>query len=72
MRMPPSMTRVAAAARVLGGSPIYNSSDGSTYPRLQILTIKQILDGRQPEYPLHRRDATFKRLRAAAPKPPPT
>lgn len=39
----------------------YKSSDGSTYPRLQILTIQQILDGKQPDYPLHRRDATFKR-----------
>ena len=39
----------------------YRSSDGSTWPRLQILTIQQILDGKQPEYPAHRRDATFKR-----------
>jgi hypothetical protein len=23
--------------------------DGTTYPRLQILTIQQILDGKQPE-----------------------
>jgi site-specific DNA-methyltransferase (adenine-specific) len=38
----------------------YKSSDGSNYPRIQILTIQQILDGKQPEYPLHRRDATFK------------
>jgi len=47
----------------------YKSTDGSTYPRLQILTIQQILDGKQPQYPLHRRDATFKkapRSRAAA------
>jgi site-specific DNA-methyltransferase (adenine-specific) len=39
----------------------YKSADGSTYPRIQILTIQQLLDGRQPEYPLHRRDATFKK-----------
>ena len=39
----------------------YKSSDGTTYPRLQVLTIQQILDGKQPEYPLHRRDATFKK-----------
>ena len=38
----------------------YRSSDGSTYPRIQVLTIQRILDGKQPEYPLHRRDATFK------------
>jgi hypothetical protein len=47
----------------------YKSTDGTTYPRMQILTIQQILDGKQPEYPLHRRDATFKkapRSRAAA------
>jgi hypothetical protein len=40
---------------------LYKSSDGITCPRLQILTIQQILDGKQPEYPLHRRDATFKK-----------
>ncbi|MDR3733980.1 MAG: DNA methyltransferase, partial [Acidobacteriaceae bacterium] len=46
---------------------LYKSSDGSTYPRIQILTIQQILDGRQPEYPLHRRDATLKRAKRALP-----
>jgi site-specific DNA-methyltransferase (adenine-specific) len=40
---------------------LYKSTDGTTYPKLQILTIQQILDGKQPEYPLHRRDATFKK-----------
>ncbi len=45
----------------------YKSSDGTTYPRLQILTIQQILDGRQPEYPLHRRDATFKKAPRSRP-----
>ncbi len=39
----------------------YTSLDQSTYPRIQILTVQQILDGKQPEYPLHRRDATFKK-----------
>lgn len=47
---------------------LYKSSDGSTYPRIQILTIQQILDGRQPEYPLHRRDATLKRAKRALPE----
>jgi hypothetical protein len=28
---------------------LYKSTDGTTYPRLQILTIQQILDGKQPE-----------------------
>jgi len=45
----------------------YKSSDGTTYPRLQILTIQQILDGRQPEFPLHRRDATFKKAPRSRP-----
>ncbi len=45
----------------------YKSSDGTTYPKLQILTIQQILDGRQPEYPLHRRDATFKKAPRSRP-----
>ncbi len=39
---------------------LYKSADGSTYPRPQILTIKQILDGNQPAYNAHRHDATFK------------
>jgi site-specific DNA-methyltransferase (adenine-specific) len=39
----------------------YRSPDGSEYPRIQILTIEQLLDGKHVEYPLHRRDATFKR-----------
>ena len=47
---------------------LYRSSDGSTYPRIQILTIQQILDGKQPEYPLHRRDATLKRAKRALPE----
>ncbi len=46
---------------------LYKSSDGATYPKLQILTIQQILDGKQPEYPLHRRDATFKKAPRARP-----
>jgi DNA modification methylase len=46
---------------------LYKSSDGTTYPRLQILTIQQILDGRQPQYPLHRRDATFKKAPRSRP-----
>lgn len=46
---------------------LYKSTDGSVYPRLQILTIQQILDGRQPQYPLHRRDATFKKAPRSRP-----
>jgi len=32
----------------------YKSADGTTYPKLLILTVQQILDGKQPAYPLHR------------------
>jgi hypothetical protein len=46
---------------------LYKSSDGTTYPRMQILTIQQILDDKQPEYPLHRRDATFKKAPRSRP-----
>jgi site-specific DNA-methyltransferase (adenine-specific) len=49
------MLREAAEAR------FYTSPDGSTYPRIQVLTIQQTLDGHQPKYPLHRADATFKK-----------
>ena len=45
----------------------YKSTDGTTYPKLQILTIQQILDGKQPAYPLHRRDATFKKAPRSRP-----
>jgi DNA modification methylase len=48
---------------------LYKSTDGTTYPKLQILTIQQILDGKQPEYPLHRRDATFKKAPRTRPAP---
>jgi site-specific DNA-methyltransferase (adenine-specific) len=39
---------------------LYKSTDGSTYPRLQILTIQQLLDGIQPNYPRFARSVTFK------------
>ncbi len=44
------------------------SSDETTYARVQILTVQQILDGKQPEYPLHRRDATFKKAPRSRPE----
>jgi hypothetical protein len=46
----------------------YKSTDGTTYPKLQILTIQQILEGKQPAYPLHRRDATFKKAPRSRPE----
>lgn len=37
----------------------YTSADGSRYPRLQLLTIKGLLEGTQPLHrPLHVRDVT--------------
>jgi hypothetical protein len=42
-------------------SGFYAAPDGSKYPRMQILTIEQILKGKQPEYPRFARDATFKK-----------
>ncbi|MGA2276150.1 MAG: DNA methyltransferase [Terracidiphilus sp.] len=47
---------------------LYKSADGTTYARMQILTIEQILKGAQPEYPLHRRDATFKKAPRSRPQ----
>ncbi len=47
----------------------YTSADGSKYPRIQLLTIRGLLDGTQHlQRPLHVRDITFKkapRARAA-------
>jgi hypothetical protein len=48
---------------------LYKSPDGTTYPKLQILTIDQILKGAQQEYPLYRRDATFKKAPRSRPEP---
>jgi len=39
----------------------YVAPDGSKFPRMQILTIQQILTGNQPLYPRFARDATFKK-----------
>jgi len=40
----------------------YTSADGSRYPRLQLLTIKGLLEGTQHlQRPLHVRDVTFKK-----------
>ena len=48
----------------------YKSPDGTSYPRMQIYTVEQLLQGQQVEYPRYARDSTFKqapRSRAAAP-----
>ncbi len=46
---------------------LYKSPDQSTYPRIQILTIQQALEGKQPDYPRHRVDATFKKAPRSRP-----
>jgi len=46
----------------------YKSPDGTSYPRMQVLTVQQLLNGQQVEYPRYARDNTFKqapRSRAA-------
>ncbi len=39
----------------------YTAPDRSRYPKLQIFTIQQILDGKQPEYPRFAHSTTFKK-----------
>lgn len=56
------MLREAAEAGFYKSGPL----DQLVYPRIQILTIQQILDGKQPEYPA-RRDATFKKAPRSRP-----
>jgi hypothetical protein len=48
----------------------YTSSDGSKYPRLQLLTIKELLEGtKSVQRPLHVRDTTFRRAPRSRPTP---
>ena len=61
---PPTKPMLKEAAE----AGFYKSTDGTTYPKLQILTIQQILDGLQPKYPLHRRDVTFKKAPRSRPE----
>ena len=51
------MLREAAEAGLYQSGPLAET----TYPRIQVLTIQEILDGKQPNYPTHRSDATFKK-----------
>jgi len=55
------MLREAAEAGFYRSGPL----DKTEYPRIQILTIEQILEGKQPAYPKYSVDVTFKK----APKP---
>ncbi len=46
----------------------YTSADGSRYPRLQLLTIRGLIEGTQHlQRPLHVRDVTFKRAPRSRP-----
>jgi DNA modification methylase len=46
----------------------YTSPDGSRYPRLQLLTIKDLIEGnKRVERPLHVRDVTFKKAPRSRP-----
>jgi site-specific DNA-methyltransferase (adenine-specific) len=40
---------------------LYKSTDRTTYPKLQILTIQQILKGEQPKFPPFARSVTYKK-----------
>jgi hypothetical protein len=47
----------------------YTSADGSKYPRLQLLTIKGLIEGTQHlQRPLHVRDVTFKKAPRSRPE----
>ena len=62
---PPTRPMMKEAAE----AGFYKSPDGSSYPRMQIFTVEQLLQGKQVEYPRYARDNTFKqapRSRAAA------
>lgn len=48
----------------------YVSADGSRYPRIQLLTIKGLIEGTQHlQRPLHVRDVTFKKAPRSRPQP---
>ena len=48
----------------------YTSPDGSRYPRLQLLTIRGLLEGTQRvQRPLHVRDVTFRKAPRSRPEP---
>jgi hypothetical protein len=48
----------------------YTSPDGSRYPRVQLLTIKDLLEGnKNVQRPLHVREVTFKKAPRSRPSP---
>jgi len=52
---PPKPVRTEAA-----GAGFYQSPLGKKHPRLQLLTIKELLEGKKLDLPHARRDVTFK------------
>jgi DNA modification methylase len=50
-----------AMLREAAEAGLYKSPDRTTYPKLQILTIQQILDGAQPAYPRFALSVTYKK-----------
>lgn len=47
----------------------YTSVDGTKYPRVQLLTVKGLLEGTQRvERPLHVRDVTFRKAPRSRPE----
>jgi hypothetical protein len=57
------MLREATEAGLYHSGPLAKE----TYPRIQILPIQQILDGKQPKYPRHILDSTFKKAPRSRP-----
>ena len=53
---PPTKPMMKEAAE----AGFYKSPDGTSYPRMQVLTVEQLLNGQQVEYPRYARDNTFK------------
>ena len=60
---PPCHPDEAAEAGLCHSGPLAKE----TYPRIQILTIQQSLDGKQPKYPRHIIDQTFKKAPRSRP-----
>ena len=51
-------------------SPGASGAAGGKYPRIQILTVKDLLEGsKSVQRPLHVRDATFKKAPRSRPRP---
>nr|HRC86021.1 restriction endonuclease [Thermoanaerobaculia bacterium] len=58
----------AAMRKEAAAAGIYTSKWGSKHPRLQLLTVAQLLAGQRLDYPATRANVTFKRAPKAAPR----